>query len=52
MMDNILDINVTTEQSSYIKIIGVGGAGTNAVNHMYNNKITGVDFIVCMIDKV
>lgn len=51
MMDNILDINVTTEQSSYIKIIGVGGAGTNAVNHMYNNKITGVDFIVCNTDR-
>lgn len=51
MMDNILDINVTTEQSSYIKIIGVGGAGTNAVNHMFNNKITGVDFIVCNTDR-
>ncbi|MBR1769662.1 MAG: cell division protein FtsZ [Bacteroidales bacterium] len=55
MMDNILDIQAAEQssetQSSYIKIIGVGGAGTNAVNHMYNNKITGVDFIVCNTDK-
>lgn len=52
MMDDILDIQATSEaQSSYIKIIGVGGAGTNAVNHMYNKKITGVDFIVCNTDK-
>ncbi len=52
MMENI-DINAATEQeqSSYIKIIGVGGAGTNAVNHMFNNKITGVDFIVCNTDR-
>ncbi len=50
-MDN-LDIQATNEsQSSYIKIIGVGGAGTNAVNHMYNKKITGVDFLVCNTDK-
>ncbi|MBR1626354.1 MAG: cell division protein FtsZ [Bacteroidales bacterium] len=39
------------EQSSYIKVIGVGGAGTNAVNHMYRQGITGVDFIVCNTDK-
>lgn len=39
------------QQGSYIKVIGVGGAGTNAVNHMYNKGITGVDFIVCNTDK-
>ena len=39
------------EQSSYIKVIGVGGAGTNAVNHMFRQGITGVDFIVCNTDK-
>lgn len=38
-------------QNSYIKVIGVGGAGTNAVNHMYRRGITGVDFIVCNTDK-
>lgn len=38
-------------QNSYIKVIGVGGAGTNAVNHMYRRGITGVDFIVCNTDQ-
>ena len=37
-------------QSSYIKVIGVGGGGGNAVNHMYNKGIEGVDFIVCNTD--
>ena len=39
------------EQSSYIKVLGVGGAGTNAVNHMFNCGIQGVDFIVCNTDQ-
>lgn len=34
------------EESSYIKVIGVGGGGGNAVNHMFRSGITGVDFIV------
>ncbi len=37
-------------QSSYIKVIGVGGGGGNAVNHMFREGITGVDFIVCNTD--
>jgi cell division protein FtsZ len=37
-------------QSSYIKVIGVGGGGGNAVNHMYREGIKGVDFIVCNTD--
>ena len=37
-------------QSSYIKVIGVGGGGGNAVNHMYRHGIKGVDFIVCNTD--
>lgn len=37
-------------QSSYIKVIGVGGGGNNAVNHMYRKGISGVDFIVCNTD--
>ena len=36
--------------SSIIKVIGVGGAGCNAVNHMYNAGIYGVDFIICNTD--
>lgn len=38
-------------QSSIIKVIGVGGGGSNAVNHMYNQGIKGVDFVVCNTDK-
>ena len=38
------------EKSSYIKVIGVGGGGGNAVNHMFNEGIEGVDFIVCNTD--
>ena len=37
-------------QSSYIKVIGVGGGGGNAVNHMFREGIKGVDFIVCNTD--
>ena len=37
-------------QSSYIKVIGVGGGGGNAVNHMFRQGIEGVDFIVCNTD--
>ena len=36
--------------SSIIKVIGVGGGGGNAVNHMYNQGIKGVDFVVCNTD--
>lgn len=38
------------EQSSIIKVIGVGGGGSNAVNHMYRLGIKGVDFVVCNTD--
>jgi cell division protein FtsZ len=37
--------------NSIIKVIGVGGGGSNAVNHMYKLGISGVDFIVCNTDK-
>ena len=37
-------------QSSVIKVIGVGGGGSNAVNYMYENGIDGVDFAVCNTD--
>ncbi len=38
------------DKSSIIKVIGVGGGGGNAVNHMYNQGIIGVDFIICNTD--
>lgn len=39
------------DNSSIIKVIGVGGGGSNAVNHMYKQGIKGVDFIVCNTDQ-
>ena len=38
------------DKSSIIKVIGVGGGGGNAVNHMYREGITGVDFFICNTD--
>ncbi len=40
-----------TQEESIIKVIGVGGGGSNAVNHMYKAGIKGVDFYVCNTDK-
>src|SRR5574344_866332 len=47
----MLQFEAPKENSNYIKVIGVGGGGTNAINHMYNMGIEGVDFIVCNTDK-
>lgn len=49
---SLLKMDAPKEQSSYIKVLGVGGAGTNAVNHMFRCGIQGVDFIVCNTDQV
>ena len=45
-----IQFEMLKEQSSIIKVIGVGGGGGNAVNHMYKAGISGVDFIVCNTD--
>lgn len=37
-------------QSSQIKVMGIGGGGSNAVNYMFENGINGVDFVVCNTD--
>jgi len=42
--------DIPKEMSAIIKVIGVGGGGSNAVNYMYNQGIKGVDFIVCNTD--
>jgi len=47
----MLQFEAPKENSNYIKVIGVGGGGTNAINHMYNKGIEGVDFIVCNTDR-
>ena len=44
-------VDLPKERSSIIKVIGVGGGGSNAVNHMYNQGIAGVDFFVCNTDS-
>jgi cell division protein FtsZ len=45
-----LNFDLPKEQSSIIKVIGVGGGGSNAVNHMFNEGIVGVNFVVCNTD--
>ena len=46
-----LQFDLPKENSSIIKVIGVGGGGSNAVNYMYDQGIVGVDFIVCNTDR-
>lgn len=46
-----MQFEMLKEKSSIIKVIGVGGGGGNAVNHMYRQGITGVDFIICNTDS-
>lgn len=46
-----MEFDIPKDHSSIIKVIGVGGGGSNAVNHMYNQGFDGVDFIVCNTDK-
>ena len=38
-------------QSNVIKVIGIGGGGSNAINHMYNKGINGVDYVICNTDS-
>lgn len=45
-----MDFELPKDNPSIIKVIGVGGGGGNAVNHMYHQGIKGVDFIVCNTD--
>lgn len=47
----MIRFDLPKENSSIIKVIGVGGGGSNAVNHMFTQGIKGVDFIVCNTDK-
>src|SRR5215212_7774038 len=45
-----MQFELQKDQSSIIKVIGVGGGGSNAVNHMFRQGIKGVEFIVCNTD--
>ncbi|QNJ96929.1 cell division protein FtsZ [Constantimarinum furrinae] len=47
--DNI-SFDLPKNQSNVIKVIGVGGGGSNAINHMFSQGIKGVDFVICNTD--
>ncbi|NNM21940.1 MAG: cell division protein FtsZ [Flavobacteriaceae bacterium] len=47
--DNIA-FDLPKNQSNVIKVIGVGGGGSNAINHMFSQGIKGVDFVICNTD--
>ena len=47
----MIKFDAPKEMSSIIKVIGVGGGGSNAVNHMFKQGIRGVDFIICNTDS-
>ncbi len=50
-LDDGLPLDIPVIDSSIIKVIGVGGGGGNAVNHMYRQGITDVSFVVCNTDN-
>lgn len=50
MIEDGIQFNLPKNRSSVIKVIGVGGGGSNAVNHMKNVGVNGVDFIICNTD--
>jgi cell division protein FtsZ len=47
----MIHFEIPKNQSSIIKVIGVGGGGSNAVNYMYDLGIDGVDFVICNTDS-
>ena len=49
--DLLIDMGVPSTTPSIIKVIGVGGGGGNAVNHMYREGIHDVNFVVCNTDS-
>ena len=46
-----ISFDLPKNQSNVIKVIGVGGGGSNAINHMFKQGIKGVDFVVCNTDS-
>lgn len=51
MSNEIMNFDIASDSGSIIKVIGVGGGGGNAVNHMYHQGIRDVDFMVCNTDS-
>ncbi len=50
-IDNNFSFDLPKNKSNVMKVMGVGGGGSNAVNYMFQQGITGVDFIVCNTDS-
>jgi cell division protein FtsZ len=46
-----ISFDLPKNQSNVIKVIGVGGGGSNAINHMFESGIKGVDFVICNTDS-
>jgi cell division protein FtsZ len=51
MFEDVYQFEEPRESKSIIKVIGVGGGGSNAVNHMYQQGIRGVEFVICNTDS-
>lgn len=51
MADNSYSFDIPKHHKSIIKVIGVGGGGSNAINHMFNQGIRDVEFVVCNTDS-
>ena len=49
-LDLGIDFQMPKNQSSQIKVMGIGGGGSNAVNYMFEHGINGVDFVICNTD--
>ena len=50
LIDTDFEFQLPKNQSSQIKVMGIGGGGGNAVNYMFEHGITGVDFVICNTD--
>ncbi|MBP8960045.1 MAG: cell division protein FtsZ [Bacteroidales bacterium] len=50
MVEEIMNFDLPVERSSIIKVLGIGGGGNNAVNHMYEKGIRDVNFVICNTD--
>ncbi len=50
MADDLMNFDLPVERSSIIKVLGIGGGGNNAVNHMFQKGIRDVNFVICNTD--
>ena len=51
MSEDLMNFDLPVERSSIIKVLGIGGGGNNAVNHMFARGIRDVNFVVCNTDQ-